>query len=57
MKYGLEEFLEIVGKELRIDKLKNDFLGKMTQLLNITAQKRLLYALLIENYPRYAYST
>ncbi|HQB60377.1 MAG TPA: hypothetical protein PK899_01805, partial [Spirochaetota bacterium] len=57
MKYGLEGFLEIVGKKLRIDKLKNDFLGKMTQLLNITARKRLLYALVIENYPEYACST
>jgi len=57
MKYGLEGFLEIVGKKLRIDKLKNDFLGKMTQLLNIAARKQLLYALLIENYPRYVYST
>jgi hypothetical protein len=57
MKYGLEEFLEIVGKKLRIDKLKNDFLGKMTQLLNITARKRLLYALVIENYPKYVCST
>ncbi|HOS33711.1 MAG TPA: hypothetical protein PK385_02690, partial [Spirochaetota bacterium] len=56
-KYGLEEFLEIVGKKLRIDKLKNDFLGKMTQLLNITARKRLLHALVIENYPKYACST
>ncbi|HQB61810.1 MAG TPA: hypothetical protein PK899_09165, partial [Spirochaetota bacterium] len=53
MKYGLEGFLEIVGKKLRIDKLKNDFLGKMTQLLNITARKQLLYALVIENYPKY----
>ncbi|OQB67706.1 MAG: hypothetical protein BWX91_01630 [Spirochaetes bacterium ADurb.Bin133] len=53
MKYGLEGFLEIVGKKLRIDKLKNDFLGKMTQLLNITARKQLLYELVIENYPRY----
>ncbi|HQB62179.1 MAG TPA: hypothetical protein PK899_11050, partial [Spirochaetota bacterium] len=57
MKYGLEGFLEIVGKKLRIDKLKNDFLGKMTQLLNITARKRLLYALVIENYPKYVCST
>ncbi|HQH31545.1 MAG TPA: hypothetical protein PK900_11725, partial [Spirochaetota bacterium] len=57
MKYGLEGFLEIVGKKLRIDKLKNDFLGKMTQLLNIAAQKQLLYALVIENYPKYVYST
>ena len=57
MKYGLEEFLEIVGKKLRIDKLKNDFLGKMTQLLNITARKWLLYALVIENYPKYVCST
>ena len=56
-KYGLEGFLEIVGKKLKIDKLKNDFLGKMTQLLNITARKQLLYALIIENYPKYAYST
>ncbi|HQJ06161.1 MAG TPA: hypothetical protein PLI57_07260, partial [Spirochaetota bacterium] len=53
MKYGLEGFLEIVGKKLRIDKLKNDFLGKMTQLLNITAKKQLLYMLVIENYPKY----
>jgi len=53
MKYGVEGFLEIVGKKLRIDKLKNDFLGKMTQLLNITARKQLLYELVIENYPRY----
>jgi hypothetical protein len=52
-KYGLEGFLGIVGKKLKVDKLKNDFLGKMTQLLNITAQKQLLYALVIENYPRY----
>ena len=57
MKYELEGFLEIVGKELRIDKLKNDFLDKMTQLLNIAARKQLLYALVIENYPRYVYST
>ncbi|HNZ26709.1 MAG TPA: hypothetical protein PKK13_05710, partial [Spirochaetota bacterium] len=57
MKYGLEGFLEIVGKKLRIDKLKNDFLGKMTQLLNMTAQKQLLYALIIENYPKYVYYT
>ncbi|HQH30039.1 MAG TPA: hypothetical protein PK900_04015, partial [Spirochaetota bacterium] len=40
VQYGLEGFLEIVGKKLRIDKLKNDFLDKMTQLLNITARKR-----------------
>ncbi|HQF79080.1 MAG TPA: hypothetical protein PLO40_12835, partial [Spirochaetota bacterium] len=53
VQYGLEGFLELVGKKLRIDKLKNDFLGKMTQLLNITSQKQLLYALVIENYPRY----
>ncbi len=57
VQYGLEGFLELVGKELRIDKLKNDFLSKMTQLLNIAAQKQLLYTLLIENYPRYVYST
>ncbi|HQB61944.1 MAG TPA: hypothetical protein PK899_09840, partial [Spirochaetota bacterium] len=57
MKYGLEGFLELVGKKLRIDKLKNDFLDKMTQLLNIADQKRLLYALLIENYPKYVYLT
>jgi hypothetical protein len=57
MKYGLEEFLVIVGKKLKVDKLKNDFLGKMTQLLNITARKRLLYALVIENYPKYVCST
>ncbi|HOS55902.1 MAG TPA: hypothetical protein PK385_07575, partial [Spirochaetota bacterium] len=57
MKYGLEGFLEFIGKELRIDKLKNDFLDKMTQLLNIADQKRLLYALLIENYPKYVYLT
>ncbi|HPY88918.1 MAG TPA: hypothetical protein PLG34_13155, partial [Spirochaetota bacterium] len=57
MKYGLEGFLEIVGKKLRIDKLKNDFLDKMTQLLNITARKQLLYTLVIENYPRYVYYT
>ncbi|HQH29328.1 MAG TPA: hypothetical protein PK900_00395 [Spirochaetota bacterium] len=57
MKYGLEGFLEIVGKKLRIDKLKNDFLGKMTQLLDIAARKRLLYELLIENYPQYVYYT
>ncbi|HNZ27138.1 MAG TPA: hypothetical protein PKK13_07910, partial [Spirochaetota bacterium] len=57
MKYGLEGFLELVGKKLRMDKLKNDFLDKMTQLLNIADQKRLLYALLIENYPKYVYLT
>jgi len=57
MKYGLEGFLEIVGKELRINKLKNDFLDKMTQLLNIAAQKQLLHALVIENYPKYVYYT
>ncbi|HQJ06729.1 MAG TPA: hypothetical protein PLI57_10185, partial [Spirochaetota bacterium] len=57
VQYGLEGFLEIVGKKLRIDKLKNDFLDKMTQLLNITARKRLLYALVIENYPQYVYLT
>ncbi len=57
MKYGLEGFLELVGKKLKIDKLKNDFLGKMTQLLNITARKRLLYELVIENYPKYVYRT
>ena len=57
MKYGLEGFLELIGKKLRIDKLKNDFLDKMTQLLNITARKRLLYELVIENYPKYVYYT
>ncbi|HOF02087.1 MAG TPA: hypothetical protein PK755_11860, partial [Spirochaetota bacterium] len=58
VKYGLEGFLELVGKKLKVDKLKNDFLDKMTQLLNIAAQKRLLYALIIENYPKYVvYST
>ncbi|HPY88220.1 MAG TPA: hypothetical protein PLG34_09580, partial [Spirochaetota bacterium] len=57
MKYGLEGFLEIVGRKLRSDRLKNDFLDKMTQLLNITARKQLLYALVIENYPKYVYST
>jgi len=57
VKYGLEGFLELVGKKLKIDKLKNDFLDKMTQLLNITARKQLLYALVIENYPKYVYST
>ncbi|OQB66326.1 MAG: hypothetical protein BWX91_02599 [Spirochaetes bacterium ADurb.Bin133] len=57
MKYGLEGFLELIGKKLRIDKLKNDFLDRMTQLLNINAQKRLLYALVIENYPKYVYLT
>jgi hypothetical protein len=56
-KYGLEGFLEIVGKKLKIDKLKNDFLDKMTQLLSIAAQKQLLYALVIENYPKYIYYT
>ncbi|HQH29631.1 MAG TPA: hypothetical protein P5322_03225 [Spirochaetota bacterium] len=56
-KYGLEGFLEIVGKELKMDKLKNDFLDRMTQLLNIAAQKQLLYALVIENYPKYVYLT
>ncbi|OQB67325.1 MAG: hypothetical protein BWX91_01895 [Spirochaetes bacterium ADurb.Bin133] len=53
VKYGMEGFLELVGKKLRIDKLKNDFFDKMTQLLNITARKQLLYALVIENYPKY----
>ncbi|HOS33897.1 MAG TPA: hypothetical protein PLO95_11920, partial [Spirochaetota bacterium] len=57
MKYGLEGFLEIVGKKLRIDKLQNDFLDKMTQLLDIAARKQLLYALIIENYPKYVYRT
>ncbi|HNZ26741.1 MAG TPA: hypothetical protein PLG34_02570 [Spirochaetota bacterium] len=57
MKYGLEEFLKIVGRKLKIDKLQNDFLGKMTQLLSIAARKQLLYALLIENYPKYVYYT
>ncbi|HPY88783.1 MAG TPA: hypothetical protein PLG34_12460, partial [Spirochaetota bacterium] len=57
VQYGLEEFLKIVGKKLKIDKLKNDFLDKMTQLLNINARKQLLYALVIENYPKYVYST
>jgi hypothetical protein len=57
MKYGLEGFLELVGKKLRIDKVEKDFLGKMTQLLSIAAQKRLLYALVIENYPKYVHST
>ncbi|HPK62322.1 MAG TPA: hypothetical protein PK426_07720, partial [Spirochaetota bacterium] len=57
MKYGLEGFLGIIGKKLRIDKLKNDFLGKMTQLLNIAARKQLLHALVIENYPKYVYYT
>ncbi|HQF78544.1 MAG TPA: hypothetical protein PLO40_10065 [Spirochaetota bacterium] len=57
MKYGLEGFLEIVGKKLKVDKLKNDFLDKMTQLLNIAARKRLLYSLVIENYPKYVCST
>ncbi|HPY88073.1 MAG TPA: hypothetical protein PLG34_08840, partial [Spirochaetota bacterium] len=57
VKYGLEEFLEIVGKKLNIDRLKNDFLGKMTQLLNISDQKQLLYSLVIENYPQYVCST
>ncbi|HOF01722.1 MAG TPA: hypothetical protein PK755_09985, partial [Spirochaetota bacterium] len=57
MKYGLEGFLELVGKKLKIDKLKNDFLDKMTQLLNIAARKQLLHALVIENYPKYVYST
>ncbi|HRU44967.1 MAG TPA: hypothetical protein P5322_10620, partial [Spirochaetota bacterium] len=57
VKYGLEGFLEIVGRKLRIDRLKNDFLGKMTQLLSITARKQLLHALVIENYPKYVYYT
>jgi hypothetical protein len=57
VQYGLEEFLKIVGKKLKLDKLKNDFLDKMTQLLNINARKQLLYALVIENYPKYVYST
>jgi len=57
VKYGLEGFLELIGKKLRIDKLKNDFLDKMTQLLNIAARKRLLYTLVIENYPKYVYYT
>jgi hypothetical protein len=57
VQYGLEGFLEIVGKKLRIEKLKNDFWGKMTQLLNITARKQLLYTLVIENYPQYVYLT
>ncbi|HPY88756.1 MAG TPA: hypothetical protein PLG34_12325 [Spirochaetota bacterium] len=55
--YGLEGFLDLVGKKLKIDRLKNDFLNKMTQLLNIAAQKQLLYALVIENYPKYVYRT
>jgi len=53
----LEGFLELIGKKLRIDKLKNDFLDKMTQLLNIAARKQLLHALVIENYPEYVYYT
>ena len=57
MKYGLEGFLELVGKKLRMDKLKNDFLDKMTQLLNIAARKQLLYELVIKNYPKYVYYT
>ena len=57
MKHGLEGFLELIGKKLRIDKLKNDFLDKMTQLLNIAARKQLLHALVIENYPEYVYYT
>ncbi|HPY88689.1 MAG TPA: hypothetical protein PLG34_11990, partial [Spirochaetota bacterium] len=57
VKYGLEGFLGIVGKKLKIDKLKNDFLSKMTQLLNIVAQKQLLHELVIENYPKYVYLT
>ncbi|HPK60875.1 MAG TPA: hypothetical protein PK426_00335, partial [Spirochaetota bacterium] len=57
IKYGLEGFLEIVGKELRIDKLGKDFLDKMTQLLDIAARKQLLYELVIENYPKYVYYT
>ncbi len=57
VKYGLEQFLELIGKKLKFDKLKNDFLNKMTQLLNITAQKQLLYTLVIENYSKYVYYT
>ncbi|HQB60420.1 MAG TPA: hypothetical protein PK899_02025, partial [Spirochaetota bacterium] len=57
MKYGLEGFLELIGKKLRVDKLKNDFLDKMTQLLSIAARKRLLYSLVIENYPKYVCRT
>ncbi|HOS33016.1 MAG TPA: hypothetical protein PLO95_07420, partial [Spirochaetota bacterium] len=57
VKYGLEGFLELVGKKLKVDKLKNDFLDKMTQLLNITARKQLLHTLVIENYPKYVYCT
>ncbi|HPY88815.1 MAG TPA: hypothetical protein PLG34_12620, partial [Spirochaetota bacterium] len=57
MKYGLEGFLELIGKKLKIDKLKNDFLDRMTQLLNITARKQLLYAFVIENFPEYIRST
>ena len=57
MKYGLEGFLGLIGKKLKIDKVEKDFLDKMTQLLSITARKRLLYELVIENYPKYVYST
>lgn len=56
-KYGVEKFLEYIGMKLKLDKLKKDFLNKMTQLLNITNQKQLLYMIVIENYSKYVFKT
>jgi len=52
-KYGVEKFLEYIGKKLKFDKIKKIFLKEMTQLLSINNQKQLLYMLLIENISKY----
>ncbi len=53
IKYGVEEFLNMIGRKLNIKKIKENTTGIMTHMIKISQIKKILFSYIIENLPVY----
>ncbi|MBP7553862.1 MAG: hypothetical protein KA885_10605 [Spirochaetes bacterium] len=54
IKYGMDEFLNMIGKKLDLKKIKSDIKGLLTQMMRTSIKKILLFSHIIENLPLYS---
>ncbi len=53
IKYGVEEFLNMIGRKLNIKKIKENTTSIMTHMIRISQIKKILFSYIIENLPVY----
>jgi len=53
IKYGVEKFLNIIGRKLKVENIKIKFMDILTHMNRIPVKKRALFSYIIDNLPVY----